>query len=259
MRTVAILTLATAPALLVACRSEPVEAPALGTPAPPIRAQLTAQEQAEGWELLFDGVSVSGWSGIHSDMFPETGWEVRDGALVTTETGAGDIITVGQYGEFDLRWEWRMDSMGGNSGVKYFVQEQGDDSQTHGIGLEYQILDDANHEWMLEGKMKPNDYHTLGALYELYPPAADKVTRSLGEWNSSRIVSRKGQVQHWLNGALILEFEKGSEDFRGRVAASKFKDVEWFGRNERGQILLQDHGSVVHFRNLKIRDLSDGE
>jgi hypothetical protein len=112
---------------------------------------------------------------------------------------------------------------------------------------------------MLEGKMQPNDYHTLGALYELYAPSADKTPRPLGEWNSSRIVSRNGQVQHWLNGALILEFEKGSEDFRERVAESKFKDIEWFGRNETGHILLQDHGSVMRFRNLKIRDLSDTE
>jgi hypothetical protein len=255
MRTALLLAMAAAPVVLFGCRSEPVPE---SSPAP-LEAQLTEQEVAEGWELLFDGVSPTGWCGIHSDMFPETGWEMRDGALVATGTGGGDIITVGQYGDFELRWEWRLDTKGGNSGLKYFVQEEGDDAQRHGIGLEYQILDDANHEWMLEGKMQPNDYHTLGALYELYAPSAEKTPRPLGEWNSGRIVSRKGQVQHWLNGALILEFEKGSEDFLERVAESKFKDIQWFGRNEKGHILLQDHGSVAHFRNLKIRDLSDGE
>ena len=259
MRGTLLLVLATAPALLLACSSEPVEPPVPETPAPPVEARLTEEEVAQGWELLFDGVSPTGWCGIHSDMFPETGWEIRDGALVATGTGEGDIITVGQYGDFDLRWEWRMDTKGGNSGVKYLVQEEGDDTQKSGVGLEYQILDDANHEWMLQGKMEPNDYHTLGALYELYAPSAEKAPRPLGEWNTSRIVSHGGQVQHWLNGALILEVDRGSEDFRERIAASKFKDIEWFGRVDEGHILLQDHGSVVHFRSLKIRDLSDGE
>jgi hypothetical protein len=143
--------------------------------------------------------------------------------------------------------------------VKYLVQEQGDDAQTHGIGLEYQILDDANHEWMLDGRMTPNDFHTLGALYELYPPSPEKPTRPAGEWNTSRIVAHDGRVQHWLNGALILEVDRDSEDFRRRVAESKFRDIEWFGRNERGHILLQDHGSVVRFRNLKIRELTDDQ
>lgn len=259
MKATHLLVLAVAPVALLSCSPGPSEAPAPESPAPPVKARLTEQEVAEGWELLFDGVSPTGWCGIHSDMFPESGWEIRDGALVATGTGGGDVITVGQYGDFDLRWEWRLDTKGGNSGVKYFVQEEGDDAQKHGVGLEYQILDDANHGWMLEGKMEPGDYHTLGALYELYPPAAERTTRPFGEWNSSRIVARKGQVQHWLNGGLVLEFEKGSEDFLERVAASKFKDIEWFGRNEAGHILLQDHGSVVHFRNLKIKDLSDGE
>jgi hypothetical protein len=258
MKATALLALAAA-VLLFACSPEPAEAPAPASPTPPVRAQLTEEEVAEGWELLFDGVSPSMWCGIHSDMFPEAGWEIREGALVATGMGGGDIITVAQYGDFDLQWEWRMDTKGGNSGVKYLVQEEGDDTQKSGVGLEYQILDDVNHEWMLEGKMEPNDYHTLGALYELYAPSAEKAPRPLGEWNTSRIVSRKGQVQHWLNGTLILEVDTGSEDFRERVAASKFKDIEWFGRNDTGHILLQDHGSVVHFRNLKIQDLSDTE
>lgn len=254
-----VLMMTAATILAVGCRSESVPAPALGSPTPPTEAQLTEQERAEGWKLLFDGVSPTGWRGIHSDMFPETGWEVRGGALVSTGAGERDLITVDEYGPFDLRWEWLLETPGGNSGVKYYVQEQGDGAQTHGIGLEYQILDDAQHEWMLDGRMKPNDFHTLGALYEIYPPSPEKAPHPVGEWNSSRIVARDGRVQHWLNGALILEFDRSSEDFLRRVAESKFKDIEWFGRNEKGHILLQDHGSVVHFRNLKIRDLSDDE
>jgi hypothetical protein len=225
--------------------------------------QLTEQEKAEGWRLLFDGVSTEGWRGVNAAAFPTTGWEVRDGALVANAegepTGAGDIVTRDEFGEFDLALEWRLDTRGGNSGVKYYVKERDGDTGTHGLGLEYQLLDDAHHEWMLSGRMTPNDFHTLGALYELYPPSAEKAARPLGEWNQSRIVSRRGTVQHWLNGALVLEYDRESPDFLERVARSKFKEIDGFGLHETGHILLQDHGSTVRFRNLKIRDLSNVE
>jgi hypothetical protein len=250
------------PLLLLGCGPASYDAP----PPPPADRPLdplTEGEKAEGWRLLFDGVSTEGWRGVNAASFPEVGWEVRDGALVANAdgepAGAGDIVTREQFGEFELAWEWRLDTRGGNSGVKYFVREKEGGTGTHGIGLEYQLLDDANHEWMLSGRMAPGDYHTLGALYELYAPSPEKVSRPLGEWNASRIVSRRGAVQHWLNGALVLEYHRNSPDFLARVARSKFKDMEGFGQHQSGHILLQDHGGTVHFRNLKIRDLSDGE
>jgi hypothetical protein len=225
--------------------------------------QLTEREKSEGWRLLFDGVSTAGWRGVNAATFPAAGWEVRDGALVANAegepAGAGDIVTREQFGEFDLTWEWRLDTRGGNSGVKYYVKERDGNSGTHGLGLEYQILDDAHHEWMLSGRMAPNDFHTLGALYELYAPSPEKAPRPLGAWNRSRIVSRRGRVQHWLNGALVLAYDRTSPDFLERVARSKFKEIDGFGRHESGHILLQDHGSTVRFRNLKIRDLKDAE
>jgi hypothetical protein len=251
-----------APFLLLSCSPGPRDTP---SPPPADRPldRLTEREQAEGWRLLFDGVSTEGWRGVNAASFPASGWEVRDGALVANAdgepAGAGDIVTREQFGEFDLAWEWRLDTRGGNSGVKYFVREKEGDTGTHGIGLEYQLLDDPNHEWMLSGRMAPNDDHTLGALYELYAPSPEKAPRPLGEWNQSRIVSWRGEVQHWLNGALILEYDRGSPDFLDRVARSKFKDTGGFGQHEAGHILLQDHGSTVRFRKLKIRDLSDTE
>jgi hypothetical protein len=247
--------------LLLSCRpapegTRPVEGPD-GSP-----NRLSARETAEGWQLLFDGATTEGWRAVNATAFPAVGWEVRDGALVANaatgvEAGAGgDIVTRREFGEFDLRWEWRLDTKGGNSGVKYCVREGEGDGGKHGIGLEYQILDDPNHEWMLDGRMSPGDFHTLGGLYELYAPSPEKQAMPLGEWNSSRIVARRGAVQHWLNGALVLEYDRGSPDFLDRVARSKFKDFAGFGRHEIGRILLQDHGSAVRFRNLKIRHLS---
>ncbi len=144
---------------------------------------------------------------------------------------------------------------GGNSGIKYFVKEEITTNGNYGYGLEYQILDDMNHPWMLEGKMQPNDYHTAGSLYEFFPATEAKKVKPLGEWNSSRIISRSYQVEHWLNGQKILEYERGGKDFVKMLKNSKFKEIENFGQQTHGHILLQDHGSQVSFRNIKIREL----
>jgi hypothetical protein len=208
---------------------------------------------------LFDGKTSEGWRGMNSDHFPEKGWKIAYGLLMvnaSTEQGAepgGDIITLEKFGDFEFRWEWKMLSKGGNSGVKYYVEEKGDTESLSGIGPEYQILDDPNHEWMLNGKMSPCDYHTLGSLYEIYPASCDKKPAPLGEWNRSKIISKDGQVEHWLNGELILSYNRFSEDFKQKISESKFKDYNDFGQIDKGHILIQDHGSEVHYRNIFIK------
>lgn len=165
--------------------------------------------------------------------------------------GGGSLVSKEEYGNFDLVWDWNMTDAGGNSGVKYFVKEDGKDA----LGIEYQMLDDAAHPWMKEGKMQPNDYHTNGAVYELYPPSIYKKSKPVGEWNTSRVTSYGKHVVHWLNGEKVADYVRGSTDFTDRVAKSKFKGTPGFGLHEQGLILLQDHGSVVWFRNIKIRKL----
>ncbi len=222
---------------------------------------LSREEKKDGWELLFDGKSADGWRGINQKYFPESGWKIEKGALVTcaadgAESGnGGDIISKQVYENFILKWEWKMDSKGGNSGLKYYVREGIGENSKYGYGLEYQILDDNNHAWMLSGEMKPNDYHTVGSMYELYPASENKRANPLGLWNQSIIVCNKNRIEHWLNGARILECDRSSEDFKERIAASKFKDVDGFGLLPEGHILLQDHGSIVHFRNIIIKEL----
>lgn len=208
---------------------------------------------------LFDGQSSEGWRGINSDHFPEAAWKVENNMLTVNATDGeesglgGDIITCEKFGDFELQWEWKMLSKGGNGGVKYYVEERKQEDTKYGIGLEYQILDDLNHEWMLSGKMAPCDYHTLGSLYEIYPASCDKEAKPLGEWNSSKIKSKEGLVEHWLNGKLILSFERFSEDFKQKVSESKFKEYSSFGQISEGHILIQDHGSEVHYRNILIK------
>ena len=223
--------------------------------------KLTEEEKEQGWNLLFDGYTTNGWRGINKDSFPGKGWEIKDGAIhVTASDGAesahgGDVVTKDQYGDFELKWQWKMLTKGGNSGVKYFVKEGKGENEKYGYGLEYQLLDDESHPWMIKKKMEPNDKHTLGAAYGLFAPSPDKNPKPLGKWNDSRIVVRGNLVEHWLNGNKILEYERGSEVYTENLQKSKFKDVQNFGMAEKGHILLQDHGSQISFRNIKIRKL----
>ena len=210
---------------------------------------LNNKELKLGWQLLFDGTTSSGWRSANQTGFPSKGWVIKEGCLVSG--GGGSLVSREEYDDFDFVWDWKMMDVGGNSGVKYFVKEGNNDA----LGIEYQMLDDAAHPWMKDGRMLPNDYHTVGAVYELYPPSVYKKIKPVGEWNTSRVVSYGKHVEHWLNGAKVAEFDRGSSDFNERVAKSKFKDVPQFGLHDKGLLLLQDHGSVVWFRNLKIRKL----
>lgn len=222
---------------------------------------LSPSEVNEGWQLLFDGKTSEGWQGMASDSFPSEGWTICNGELcchaedLAESQHGGDIITTQEFSNFELVVEWKMLTKGGNSGIKYLVQKNLDSNNVkHGIGLEYQVLDDENFPWMVEGKMQPGDYHTMGALYELYPCPV-KHPKKLGEWNISKIIKKGNQIEHWLNGEKILEVVTGTDDFRRRVAESKFKNIAGFGEWHEGHILLQDHGSKVCFRNIKIKKL----
>lgn len=222
--------------------------------------ELTDWEEEGGWQLLFNGKDSKGWRGINLEQFPQRGWYIQQGNLCVDQNqgqesaNGGDIVTLKEYDNFILEWEWKMMTPGGNSGLKYFVQEGRSDNKKYGYGIEYQLLDDANHPWMLEGKMETGDYRTVAAAYELYP-AQNKKLKPLGTYNHSKIEVNNGQVTHWLNGIKVLEFDRFSDDFKQKVKESKFSSIEDFGHWESGHILLQDHGSNVCFKNIKIKEL----
>lgn len=208
--------------------------------------ELSADEKAQGWRLLFDGHSLNGWHLYAKKGQPETGWKAEDGLLkkVAKQRG-GDIVTDQTFGDFDLRWEWRV-AVGGNNGVKYLVTEQ----RTSAPGHEYQMIDDMGHP---DGKLGAK--RQTAAFYDVLPPAADKPLKPVGEWNSSRILVQGNHVEHWLNGKKVLEYELGSDAVKAAVAASKFKNSAGFGTKISGHIMLTDHQDECWFRNLKIREL----
>lgn len=217
---------------------------------------LTTAEQAEGWKLLFDGKTLAGWRGAYLDSLPAKGWKVREGMLIVQASGGGeaafggDIVTLGEYGSFDLRLEFKL-TEGANSGIKYFVTEQQPRTPGSAKGLEFQLLDDTRHP---DARLGINGNRTLASLYDLIP-ATRKEAKPVGEWNEARILVMGKHVEHWLNGRKVLEYERGGKRFLAHKAESKFKDLEGFGEPATGHILLQDHGNQVFFRNIKIRIL----
>jgi hypothetical protein len=204
---------------------------------------LSAAEKAEGFKPLFDGVSLRGWRGYKTDTPPE-GWKAVSGELVRDGSG-GDLMTVNQYADFELRLDWKV-TKSGNSGIIYRIGTDG--PYPWSTGPEFQVLDNAGHK---DGQ---SPLTSAGSNYAVNPPVKD-VTKPIGEWNAIRLIVRGNHVEHWMNGVKLLEYEIGSADWEKRVAASKFAKMPGYGRVTRGYIALQDHGDLVSYRNIRIKPL----
>jgi len=209
---------------------------------------LTPSESRKGWVLLFDGLSTEGWTAPGGQPVPEGTWSVTNGCLNTVVSDkSGDIVTVGEYYDFELCSDYRI-TPGCNSGIKYLftTYENGGN-----LGCEFQIIDDDYGEDILQ----PN--HLCGSLYDLFSPVeSKKEVNPPGDWNSVRIVVKGSSIEHWLNDVRILKCSRKDKSFAEAVAESKFsKTVPPFGSVKKGHILLQYHGGLVSFRNIKIREL----
>lgn len=227
--------------------------------APQAPNTLTPQEKRDGWKLLFDGKTTNGWRGAYKESFPEHGWTVENGLLTIQKSNGsesqsfGDIVTNDEYADFDLMFDFRL-SEGANSGVKYFVVESKPKPRGSAFGLEFQVLDDDKHP---DAKLGRDGDRTVGSLYDLIT-AKDKKINPIGEWNTGRVLSKGKHVEHWLNGKKVVEYERGSDDFRKLVAMSKYAAPDYnanghFGEASKGHLLLQDHGEQVSYRNIKVK------
>jgi hypothetical protein len=218
--------------------------------------ELSSKEKSAGWRLLFDGKTLTGWRGFHSQQVP-AGWVVEDGCIKKVQAqgelgqAGGDLITADQFTNFEFVIEWKL-SKGGNSGIKYLVSESLPAKGKSAISFEYQVLDDQNHP---DAKAGIAGNRTVGSLYDLIPAVANKKVNPIGEFNQTRIIVKGNHIEHWLNDVKTVQFERGGEAFKKAVAVSKFKDTAGFGTFATGHILLQDHGDSVWFRNIKIREL----
>jgi len=217
---------------------------------------LTAEEKEEGWQLLFDGETTDQWRLYNHDTFPDQGWKVQKGELVFDpylENGekvqVGDIITKEKFENFEFKLEWKVQEAG-NSGIFYMAIEQ-PTQPIYWSALEMQILDNENHPDAERGE---NGNRKAGSLYDLIP-ADPQNTKPFGEWNQAKIVVDGPKVEHWQNGKKVVEFERWTPGWYEMLRNSKFVDHPEFGDAHSGHIGLQDHGDIVYFRNIKIREL----
>lgn len=219
---------------------------------------ISPEESAQGWKLLWDGKTTNGWRGAKLDAFPAHGWSIQDGILKVHKSGGGesanggDIVTVRKYRNFMLKVDFKI-TEGANSGIKYFVDSGLNKGEGSAIGCEFQILDDDKHP---DAKMGVNGNRTLGSLYDLI--TSDKTGDFNFDkygFNTALVIVRGNHVEHWLNGVKIVEYERNNQMWNALVAYSKYRNWPDFGNAAEGNILLQDHGDEVFFKNIKIKEL----
>ncbi len=195
---------------------------------------------------LFDGKTTNGW---HSYLKTGPGaWSVVNGALQLDPKAKdqGDLVTNKEYENYELSLEWKI-AEGGNSGIIFGVHEDKSFDQTYLTGIEMQVLDDAK----AEDRTKAT--HRAGALYDMRAPAHP--AKPAGEWNKVTIRKLKGHLTFWLNGEKVIDTQIGSPEWQEMLNKSKFKTWKGFAAYPKGHIALQDHGAVVAFRDIKIKEL----
>ena len=211
---------------------------------------LTAQEKKDGWELLFDGKTTKGWRNYNSKEFGAA-WKINDESLYldrsNKEVKGGDIITEGEYENYEFSYDWKI-SKCGNSGLIFDVVESEKNKYVWHTGPEMQVLDNSCHP---DAKIIK---HRAGDLYDLISCSTETV-KPAEEWNTAKIISKNGHYEFYLNGTKVVEFTMHTPEWDTIIAGSKFKSMPVFGKAKKGHFALQDHGDPVWFRNIKIKKL----
>ena len=209
-----------------------------------MESETVEPEVTDGWIAL----TAEHWRGYQKDSLPSAWAELDNGALQFTGDGeGGDIVTRDQYDNFELELEWKI-SEGGNSGIMFRVSE--DHDYPWRTGPEFQVLDDDNHPDAMEGGDR-----LAGANYDMHAPS-ESVVKPVGEWNAVRIVVNGAHVEHWMNGVMVVSYTLWSDEWKERIASSKWIDMPNYGMQQIGHICLQDHGDQVWFRNVRVRQLT---
>lgn len=233
--------------LLVACSAPKTEETA--------SADSTAVvAPVEKWISLFDGQTFNGWSKYGGGEVGKA-WKIENGELYLDaankagwQTGdGGDIVTNEEFENFHFKYEWKI-APNGNSGVIFLVHESPEFQYPWQTGPEMQVLDNAGHP---DAKIVS---HRAGDLYDLIV-SSEETVKPAGEWNQAEIIVNQGKLDFYLNGVNIVSTQLFTPEWEALIAKSKFKDMPGFGKYKKGKIALQDHGDVVHYRNLMIKKL----
>ena len=222
------------------------------------------KKNAKGAYILFDGTSLNGWRGYDQSAMPKD-WQIVDGNLVLSakkegeSTGRGDVIFDQEFKNFELELEWKV-SKGANSGI-FFLAKETPGKPIYISAPEYQVLDNENHP---DAKLGVDGNRKSASLYDMIP-AKPQNAKPYGEWNSTKIVVKDGQVQHWQNGVKVVQYSLWDQSWVDMLQKSKFSEAKWpdafallknvGGEKHQGLIGLQDHGDEVAFRNITVKVL----
>jgi len=212
------------------------------------------QEEDDPWTVLFDGSDLDSWHKYGGDDVGEA-WTIQNGTLhfdpsIKDDEGntlGGDIVTDATFGNSEMELEWKI-SPCGNSGIIYNVIESANLPHPYLSGPEMQVLDNSCHP---DAKIYT---HRAGDLYDMIAGDSTAV-KPAGEWNAIRLVVSDGEVEHWMNGQMVVEYNNQGDGWTEMIANSKFKDYGEFGSVTSGHIALQDHGDPVWYRNVRVREL----
>lgn len=216
---------------------------------------LTAAEKKEGWKLLFDGKDLKGWH-AYNGKTPGSAWLIEDGAIKLNvperagnkaKNGGDIVIDDAVNGDFEFKAEWKV-SKYANSGIFFFVQESPTNKNMHDTGLELQVIDDKIYEGAKENTHRASDFFGVAnaRLREGNPQ---------GEWNKIHFIVKKGKLTVYQNEFMVQEHDLNGTDWKQRVANSGLKAAPISKSNYNGRIGLQDWGSTVWYRNIKLRKL----
>ena len=208
----------------------------------PLLLSITHADPQAGWQDLSN---LESWVDGAGKPVPAGKWAVRDKILHLSGKGGGSLYSAKEYGDFELIFDWKI-SPKGNSGLKYRMAKYEGKGM---LGLEYQVYDDGD---------KPFSKSSSASLYDIIPPdPKTKKTNKVGEWNRTRIVVRGAHFQHFLNGKKVVEITVGTPEWKTALAQSKFRNAKGFAENAKGPLMLQDHGSEVWYREIRLKELEN--
>jgi hypothetical protein len=194
----------------------------------------------EGFTPLFDGQTLNGWQG------GKDGYVVQDGAIVSQPKGSGNLATVKEYGNFHLKFEFKL-TPGANNGIGIRVPDEvaGKRLDPAYQGMELQIIDDSSDRYK---GIKEWQHH--GSVYGIVPAKTGHL-KPVGEWNSEEIIAKGSHIQVILNGATIVDADLAEASKNGTLDGREHPGL----KREKGHICFCGHGAEVWFRNLKIKEL----
>lgn len=203
--------------------------------------QLTAEEKAAGYKVLFDGTNLFDWIGNKTDYFIENGDLVVD----PTRGGKGNLYTKDEYSDFVYRFEFQL-TPGANNGLGIRTPLEGDAAY---VGTELQILDNDAEVYK---NLQPYQYH--GSAYGIIP-AKRGYLKPLGEWNTQEVYLKGPKIKVTLNGTVILDGDLAEASKNG---TADHKEHPGLSRTS-GHIGYLGHGNPLRFRNIRVLDLSKVE